>query len=94
MTSVVPDVDERTKQDLQPSCEVVEVDACLIHGAHRHRCDQAATWIVRTTCVCGLVDIALICDPHADEVRRRHCGFYCQRCGALNQTTSTSLEKL
>ena len=56
-TATLPDVDEQTRNDLQPPCEA------------RQECDRPAEWITRFAAACDHIPaVALCCTHHTQAV--------------------------
>jgi hypothetical protein len=87
-TEAVPDIDARTKEELQPTCDVRQ------HLSKRP-CGREAIFIVTVSCdSCGSVGKdRLLCAAHAAHLAGG--GFaWCPKCGAKTTGTVERLERL
>jgi len=91
-----PELDEVTMPDLSVPCEATWTDSADV----KHQCNEAATWVVRTTCHCGHVEIELFCDEHcviARKLRPGRSGFWhfiCTGCGCHDAQERVDVEPL
>jgi hypothetical protein len=88
----MPDLDTQLLEEITVPCEAKTLDAQLRITA---RCDQPATWIVRTTCHCGHVENNLWCQPHYEQLTGTSAVvFICDGCGCRDRHVDRRAERL
>jgi hypothetical protein len=88
MTTALPELDDQLLADMRPPCEAIDH---LDPAGAPVRCDEPATWIVRTRCHCGHIETALLCDDCADVSPDQ---FLCDACSCLGRATVLTKEAL
>jgi hypothetical protein len=76
-TGLAPDLDERTKEELQPPCEITVQYVTLYQTFQIEKCERGAEWAGLLPC-CGKP--VLVCTPHQKD----SITFRCIPCNQLH----------